>query len=136
MTSMRWRPCWAACLGSCFVAATLGVPRPCRAAGRATYASDLAAFFDEVDKSYPFFELKGIGDDWAATKKRLAAKVRTCRSDEAFLGLVVEAIRCLRDSHMWVRSEKAKAPPPPKQYYSGISFLPATENRVVVLHPP
>ena len=108
----------------------------CVAAAPSTYATDLAAFFKQVDDGYPFFELKGIQADWAATKKRLAAGVGKCRSDTEFFGLVLEAMRCLRDAHMSLDPPKAELPKPPPEYYPGISFLPAVRNSVVVMFPP
>ena len=109
---------------------------PCQAAPAPAYAADLAAFVKEVDEGYPFFELKGIKDDWAATRKRLAAGVGRCRSDTEFLGLIVEGMRCLRDAHMTLDEPKAEMPKPPPEYVSGISFLPAVKNAVVVMYPP
>jgi len=97
------------------------------------YATDWAAFTREVDQSYPFFELKGVRRDWGQAKARLTEKVKTCPSDRDFLWIVTEAIRCLRDAHMGV--SQAKVPPFdwPKRYYPGVSFLPATKGRVVVM---
>jgi len=106
------------------------------AAAPSAYATDLAAFFKQVDDVYPFFELKGIQADWAATKRRLAVGVSKCRSDTEFLGLVLEAMRCLRDAHMSLDQPKAELPKPPPEYYTGISFLPAVKNSVVVMFPP
>jgi len=97
------------------------------------YETDLAAFFDELDATYPFFDLKGIREDWARAKRDLTEKIKGCESDTAFLGIVVEAIRALHDSHVWLRDAKAEIPPLPKKYYPGVSFMPATENRVVVM---
>jgi len=101
--------------------------------GATAHQSDLAAFFDEVDRTYPFFDLKGIRADWAAAKPRLAERATSCRSDTEFLGIVRDAIGCLRDSHMRIRDAKAKLPPWPKKYYPGLAFMPATDNRVVVM---
>jgi len=130
-------PSWRWVLGAAVVVVVqAGAQGRAGTASRDVYASDLAAFIAEVDAKYPFFELKGIRDDWEATKKRLADKVKTCRSDSDFLGLVSEGIDCLRDSHMWLRSDKAKAPARPAEYYPGISFLPATGDRVVVMAAP
>lgn len=108
----------------------------CGAAAPTKYMTDLGAFFKEVDEGYPFFELKGIQKDWAAAKQRLATRVRQCQSDSDFLGLVVEAIRVLRDAHMTIEDAKAEIPQPPAEYYPGISFLPALRNTVVVMYPP
>ena len=108
----------------------------CRAATPAKYVTDMAAFFTEVDKTYPFFDLKGIRKDWEAAKKRVAAKVRTCRSDSEFLGLVVEAMKALRDGHMTIEEPKAEIPRSPTRYYPGISFLPGIKNTVLVMYPP
>ena len=98
-----------------------------------TNETELAAFFKEVDAAYPFFDLKGIRGDWVETKRRLGEKVKTCASDTEFLGIVIEAIRCLRDAHMGLSNTKAPMPELPVQYYPGLSFMPATQDRVVVM---
>jgi len=100
------------------------------------YVADMAAFVAEVDKTYPFLDLKGIRADWSTAKEHLAAAAKTCRSDTELLGLVIDAIRCLRDAHMDLGDLKAKAPERPPLYYPGISFLPAVGNAVVVMVPP
>jgi len=106
------------------------------AAPGSAYQRDLAAFFAVMDESYPFFDLKGIRLDWVMTKQRLAKKAAACRSGTEFLGIVVEAARCLRDGHLRILETKAKLPAPPPQYYPGISLMPATRQRVVVMYPP
>jgi len=97
------------------------------------YETDLEAFIREMNRAYPFFELKGIRDDWEKTQKQLRQKVQSCKSDGQFLEIVTEAILCLRDSHMWFRDAKAQVPQRPTKYYPGISFMPATNERVVVM---
>ncbi len=109
---------------------------PVLARGKPNYAADISAFFKEMDRNYPFFELKGIRKDWEQAKRKLWSDARRCRTDSAFLGLIVEAMQCLRDGHMWFREKKAEVPATPPRYYPGISFLPTTEGRVVVMHPP
>jgi hypothetical protein len=101
-----------------------------------TYETDLAAFFNEVDTTYPFFDLKGIRDEWADTKTGLMAEAVACASDSAFLGIVMDAIGVLRDGHMRIRDANADIPPRPKRYYPGISFMPAINNRVVIRSAP
>ena len=115
------------------IGALTALTEPPVAQAPGTYVTDLAAFFREVDSAYPFFDLKGNREGWEGTKQRLAAEVKNCVSDSAFLGLVVEAIRSLHDSHMWIRDARVEVPPLPKRYYPGISFMPATERRVVVM---
>lgn len=100
------------------------------------YETDLAAFFKEIDDSYPLFDLKGIQRDWAAAKRKLSEKVKACQSDTEFFGIVIDAIRCLRDPHMRLLGSEAKPPAPPPEYYPGIGFLPAMNQGVVVMHPP
>jgi len=112
---------------------TLRIPEDAGAFEPASYESDLIAFLAEADATYPFFDLKGIRGDWEDTKAELSEKVETCQSNTEFLGLALEAIRCLRDGHMWVEDAKAELPPFPKQYCPSVSFMPATENRVVVM---
>lgn len=103
------------------------------AEGPHTYESDLEAFFGEMDRAYPFFDLKGIRQDWMQTKDRLRQEVESCDSDARFLGIVRDALLCLRDSHMGFREAKAPIPRWPARYCPGISFLPATDGRVVVM---
>jgi len=100
------------------------------------YEADMSAFVAEVDKTYPFLDLKGIRADWSAAKVRLAVSAKACRSDADFLGLVLDAIRCLRDAHMDLAGAKAKPAERPPLYYPGLSFLPAVDNAVVVMVPP
>lgn len=97
------------------------------------YQADLEAFLREIDRTYPFFELKGIRDEWQATSKQLRTEVKDCQSDEALLGLVMEGIRSLRDAHVGFRQLNAKFPQRPPRYCPGISFMPATEERVVLM---
>jgi len=106
---------------------------PCTAQDVATYETDFAAFVAEVDNTYPFFDLKGVRDEWEAAKPQLAEKAAACTSDSEFLGVVVEAIGLLHDSHMWLRDTKAEIPPRPQRYYPGVTFLPANEGRVAVM---
>jgi beta-lactamase regulating signal transducer with metallopeptidase domain/regulation of enolase protein 1 (concanavalin A-like superfamily) len=101
--------------------------------GKPQYIADLEAFIQEMDRAYPFFELKGIREDWEKTKKQLQQKVQNCKSEGQFLEIATEAILCLRDSHMWFRDAKAQIPQRPTKYYPGISFIPATNERVVVM---
>jgi len=133
----RQRPCTAALV---LFAAVALVPLPaapaCWAAAPTKYAIDMAAFFQEVEKTYPFFDLKGIRKDWEAAKRHVAAKVGSCQSDSEFLGLVVEAMKVLRDAHMTLEDPKAEIPRPPTEYCPGISFLPGIQNTVLVMYAP
>lgn len=119
----------------------IGFTLPCDAAAAApaapsNYATDMAAFIAEVDTAYPYLDLKGIRADWSAARVRLAAGAKACRSDTEFLGFVIDGMRCLRDAHMGLGDLKAKAPDSPPLYYSGVSFLPAVNNGVVVMAAP
>jgi C-terminal processing protease CtpA/Prc len=115
------------------------VPRPAAAAEEAKeanpsrYADDLAAFFKEMDSSYPFFDVKGIRAGWAPFKEKLSKKAEACTSDGEFIGIVWEAISYLRDGHMGIIKASAKAPPGEPEYTSGVAFMPASKDRVVVM---
>ncbi len=87
----------------------------------------------EVDEAYPFFELKDIRADWRHTKARLSARVKSCASGTEFIGIVLEAIQCLRDAHTRLSNVKVPMPDFPKYYYPGLSFMPATQNRVIIM---
>ena len=100
------------------------------------YESDMAAFVRTVDEGCPFLALKGIGGDWAEAKRELMERAKGCASDEAFLKIVIDAMRVLRDGHLRIRESKAKMPEMPPQYYPGLSFLAATEGRVTIMYAP
>ena len=89
-----------------------------------------------MDKTYPFFDLKDIRKGWPALKKQLYAKVRRCTSDGEFLEIVLEAIKYLRDGHIYIAKTNAKLPPGEPRYYPGLGFMPATKNRVIVMSAP
>lgn len=101
-----------------------------------SYESDLQAFFEEVDASYPFFDLKGNRGEWNAAKARAAYRVGTCEGDDQFLALVNETIGALHDSHMYLTQTRVPPASRPKEYYPGVGFMPATDNRVVVMGAP
>lgn len=98
-----------------------------------SYETDLKAFFEEIDATYPFFDLKGIRKDWEETKTRLTEKVERIQSDSVFLDLVQEAIRSLRDSHVYITNAKAELTPPASKYCPAVGFMPATEGRVIAV---
>jgi hypothetical protein len=129
---------WSGALAAAVLWAGLGAGAPAAAAtdAAAKYEKDLAALFAEVDQHYPFFDLKGIRRDWQAAKTRLAARAKTCPSDTEFLRIVVDALRCLRDGHARLHDARVPFPDYEREYHPGISFLPATRNRVAIMHPP
>ncbi|MBN2492561.1 MAG: hypothetical protein JXQ29_17060 [Planctomycetes bacterium] len=114
---------------------TAGGPGDAGTAGEG-YTKDFEAFVQEVDRSYPFFDLKRIRKDWKLAKTRLAKRVRDCQADDEFLLVVLDAVRCLRDAHMSVRPRSGRIPETPKRYYPGLAFLPAEDRQVVLMHPP
>lgn len=120
-----------------FFEAAVAPPERVGAVGEApavSYEADLEAFFQEMDGTYPFFEFKGIRDDWKSKKKRLREEVKGCQSDERFLQIVTGAVLCLRDSHMWFRNTRVPPPQRPPKYCPGICFWPATNERVIIAH--
>lgn len=106
------------------------------AAEDSRYAKDMAAFVRELDTAYPFFDLKDIRGGWPDFKRQLARKTARCSSDSEFLELVMEAVCYLRDGHVDIVKARADLPAPEPEYYPGLSFLPATGKRVVILGAP
>jgi len=100
------------------------------------YETDMQAFIDYLDQEYTFFTLKHIEDDWRQGKIDLMQWAKDCESDEEFLRILYDAFRLLRDGHMGIRETQVPYPEIPPKYYPGISFLPATEDRVVVMYAP
>ncbi len=100
------------------------------------YENDMAAFVRTVDNEYPFLSLKGIVSDWTDAQQGLTQRAKRCTSDSEFLQIILDAVRVLRDGHMAIAPAKGQLPAPPPRYYPGLSFLPATNNRVVVMYPP
>jgi hypothetical protein len=97
------------------------------------FIEGLASFIEEVDTNYPFFELKGTRKDWDSCKKNLIRRVKQCSNNNEFYGLLDEARRCLRDSHIRFSNLKGDYPQGKVRYYPGISFLPAIDNKVVIM---
>jgi len=97
------------------------------------FGKDLQVFLDEVDRVYPFFDLKNIRTDWQHTKIDLRERLPDCETASDFLGLVMDGMRCLRDAHMRIGQAQAPLPRPPQEYYPGVSFMPATGERVIVM---
>ncbi|MCY3023932.1 MAG: hypothetical protein NTW87_33555, partial [Planctomycetota bacterium] len=86
-------------LASLLLLTALATPHAHAAEG-SKYETDWAAFTAEIDRSYPFLDLKGIRGDWEKFKEQAAPRAKACGTDDAFLGLVRGAIYCLRDAHM------------------------------------
>jgi peptidase S41-like protein len=101
-----------------------------------SYRSDMEAFLDEAQKSYPFFDVKGLRKEWKPTRKRLEKAAKKCKTDAEFIGLVGEGIAFLRDAHMYITECAVDLPKREPTFYTGASFMPATEGRVVVMYPP
>ncbi len=116
------------------LAASASAAAPARGAGaQASYQSDLTAFLKEMDASYPFFDAKGIRKGWAPFKVQLAKRVKACASDQEFLGIVSDTIAYLRDGHMGIVKARVELKPPEPEWYPGVSFMPASKGRVVVM---
>ncbi|MHC4692964.1 MAG: M56 family metallopeptidase [Planctomycetota bacterium] len=100
------------------------------------YQNDIHAFFSEIDQTYPFFDLKNIREDWNQTKERLTVQVRKCNSDSEFMRIILDATRCLRDSHVRIYNNSVDIPWPEPEYYPLIGFMPAQGNSVVIMMSP
>ncbi len=106
------------------------------AAYKKTYASDMEAFLKEAQANYPFWDLKDLRKGWKAKKKDLEKRAKKCKTDVEFIRLVYEGMGYLRDAHMYMTECAIEMPRGEPSYYSGISFLAATDGRVIVMHPP
>lgn len=102
----------------------------------ATYETDMKAFVKEIDREYPFFSLKRVRSDWNRAKKGMIQRATRCESDAMFLEIVHDTISVLRDGHMGIKGSRIEIPAIPPQHSPGISFLPAENDRVVVMHAP
>jgi len=111
-------------------------PAPAQAEFKKSYVSDMKAFVNQAQQNYPFFDLKDIRKDWKVTSKRLEKEAKKCKTDVDFMKLVFEGVSCLRDAHMQVNKIKVTMPRGEPMYFTGVSFMPATEGRVVVMFPP
>lgn len=100
------------------------------------YETDMQAFIDHIDRNYPFITLKNIESDWTTAKTDLIKKAQTCETDEQFLLILYDTFCILHDGHLSIREARIKLPEIPPQYYPGLSFLPATNNRIVIMYAP
>jgi len=110
--------------------------QPSAAKGKRKYAKDFEAFVKEVDKSYPFFDLKKIRKGWKKARIGFAKRAKACKSDDDFILLVFDAVKILRDAHITVETKSGQYPKWPKKYFPGLDFLPASKERVIVMHAP
>ena len=81
---------------------------PSEAKGKKVYLDDFQAFVKEVDKSYPFFDLKKNRKHWKTSKKAFLKRAKACKSDDEFMLLVFDAVKVLRDAHIQVRPKSGK----------------------------
>ncbi len=100
------------------------------------FAKEFESLLKELDRGSPFFDVKGISRDWKKAKAELRSRVKKCNSEADFFDLVVEAGRRLRDGHFQITKADVEKNEFPKSWWPGISMLPATENRVVVMGVP
>lgn len=114
----------------------IAAPAPAQSKYKKTYKSDMQAFVDEIDASYPFLKLKGIENEWKQTKAALLKAAKKCKKDAAFVQLAFDGVACLRDAHMYVTEIKVDLDKPDPTYYSGISLMRGTDERVVVMTVP
>lgn len=103
------------------------------AVAASAYEDDWKAFAEEVDKTYPFFKLKGIEEDWKEAKKELGKKAERARNDREFLTVIDEACRCLRDGHMTIRPSKKDVIQYPEEWCLPVSFMPGEKDQVVIM---
>jgi len=113
--------------------ALLAVTAPAQKQKRIKYDKELQAFFKEVDKSSPFFKVKGIEKEWKATKKALLKRAKKCKKEADFVELVSEAVRAMRDGHAGLVKVRPKMPKFEPRFYSGLALAPASQDRVVVV---
>ncbi len=99
----------------------------------AQYKEALRAFIKEVDKTYPFFEIKKIGPDWQRCKRKLMTGINKCQTNNDFYILLDDARRCLRDAHMSFFDLKGQYPRQPQLYTPGIALAPAVDKQVVIM---
>lgn len=98
------------------------------------YVGDWKAYVNEVDDTYPFFELKGIKNDWEKTKSDLEKRVKNCKDGSEFLDIINQSIKCLRDGHMGlVETKVTPANTDEPETILPLSFMPGTDNGVVVM---
>ena len=114
----------------------LAPPASAQSDFKKSYVSDMKAFVDHAQANYPFFDLKDIRKDWKATSKRLEKAAKKCKNDADFMKLVFEGVASLRDAHMYVTETKVKMPRGEPSFFTGVSFMPATDGRVVTMFPP
>ena len=100
------------------------------------YRDDLLAFFKEVEKSVPFFKTKGIDKTWNKRKKALLAAARKCRSESAFMDVVFDAVKELRDGHAAFTEVRPKPGDRPRPHWPGITLMPGKDEAVIVAATP
>ncbi|MDR0534126.1 MAG: hypothetical protein LBH01_09235 [Verrucomicrobiales bacterium] len=100
------------------------------------YSADWRAFIKVVDEEYPFFDLKGIREDWRAAKPPLTKRAEACANDEEFLVVIRDALDCLRDGHAGFVKTRVPVPKQEAEFCLPLALMPADGKRVVVMSAP
>jgi len=61
------------------------------------------ALWDDFDRTYPYFDLKGV--DWPAARLAFRPRAAAARSEEELAGVLLETLAPLRDMHVGLRSQ-------------------------------
>lgn len=102
----------------------------------ALYENAVEVFLDEMDRTYPFFDLKGIRPDWETLKPELRERAKSCTTATGFYGILIDALACLRDAHMSLYNTTAPLPEVEREYGPNLSLAPGEDEKVVVLQGP
>lgn len=97
------------------------------------YSADWKAFVQVIDKEYPFFQLKGIKNDWNREKKVLGKRADAAKEDEEFLVVVMDALKVLRDGHAGFRKTRVEIPASPPEFCLPIALMPGEKGQVVIM---
>lgn len=95
---------------------------------------DALTVMRDLEKNYPFFDLKGIRKDWNYSKKVWAKKAKLLKTDVELIKLIQEYIFCLRDAHMSFSEVNIKMPEYEYDYCAGLYFGKLGKNRVVIVN--
>lgn len=133
-----WRACLVVTLTAyLWVALTIAESTGAEKVSEVTPAmrkQEASALIEQLEKSYVFFDLKGIRRDWNDRKKDWQKRAEKLNSDEELISLIGDCIECLRDGHMGFSDLAVKLPDAEPDYFSGLYFGKTAEGDVCIVN--
>lgn len=91
------------------------------------------SILSDIETKYPYFDLKGIKNDWKAKSKDWKNRAKSLKSDEQLIELVHDYLSALRDCSARLSGTKIQVAESKPQFHTGLRFAIAKDKTVFVI---